>query len=440
MELFFLRLSIFPNSSIAGIFFAMLLLLLIQFLKAANNKLIRIVLICCVIFLFSELLLSNSRAGWLGFIVGGCFAGFNSSLHEKTKKFNYPFARVFIVFGLIVLLLAYYKKNSSAGRLHIYNVSMKMLKENWPSGIDGGKFKSTFNEYQADYFSHSSINSKRALLADNTFYAFNDFLQWLIERGLTGLVLLLLFGYLAIKRIRYLLYAYPKSVVIKAVIPVLICAAVASLFSYPFQVLSIQAFVISCLAIIAFYPVGQGKAGSLLFNGFIIVMIIICVNNAVDGFRIRRMEKEAFHLARTGYKDSALRKCEQLLKRFPNSGYNWYFYAEQLYYSNRLTEAYASLKTGMLYYVDNNVYRLKAEIEMETGRIKDAEKSYLRALYMVPNRMGSRIDLMNFYVMQKDTVNAVYWAYSIIHMPVKIPSEKTAHMLTLAQQMLDRLK
>ena len=50
-----------------------------------------------------------------------------------------------------------------------------MLKDNWLWGIGHGQFKAKYNEYQAAYFSSHSIDSKEAVLADNSIYAFNDF-------------------------------------------------------------------------------------------------------------------------------------------------------------------------------------------------------------------------------------------------------------------------
>ena len=85
----------------------------------------------------------------------------------------------------------------------------------------------------------------------------------------------------------------------------------------------------------------------------------------------------------------------------PNPG------AQQLYYSNRLAEAKEILDNCRLYYVDNKVYKLKADIEKELKMYPEAEKSYLRAIYMVPNRMGSRLDLLNFYVARNDTTKAI---------------------------------
>ena len=55
---------------------------------------------------------------------------------------------------------------------------------------------------------------------------------------------------------------------------------------------------------------------------------------------------------------------------------------------------------------------------------------------MVPNRMQSRMNLLNFYVEQRDSLNIRYWAKSIINMPVKIESETTKALQNRAIQIL----
>ncbi len=72
-------------------------------------------------------------------------------------------------------------------------MSIKLLRENWLHGIGFQKFRVEFNEQQAAYFSNRSLDDNISLLADNTFYAFNDILQWIIETGIVGFLIFVLF-------------------------------------------------------------------------------------------------------------------------------------------------------------------------------------------------------------------------------------------------------
>lgn len=431
----------FPNSSIAGIFLAMLLLFLIPFLEWKNKKWLLVLLLSVVLFLSALLVLSNSRAGWLGVAAGGSFIIYLNATKQRKRLFVFS---SIIVLPLLFLLLFFYKKDSTAGRKHIYSISLKMLRDNWVSGIGIGKFKARFNEYQADYFSTHSIDNKRALLADNTFYAFNDYLQWITETGIIGLLVLVLLIYLSISRIIFLLKN--SRPIIIATTSALICVAVAALFSYPLQVLPIQGLVLVCLSVIAFQrslPTERGKLQriiSLSYTLFIVVMSIGFIAKLWNDYSSKKMEKEAFNLARSGYKTEAINQYKQLVEKHPGSGYNYFHYAQQLYYTNQLPAAYETLTKGMLYYVDNKVYKLKADIEQELRMYAEAEKSYLRTIYMVPNRMGSRVDLLNFYINRNDTMKALYWAKSIINMPIKVPSERIDKMLLETKVILKNIQ
>ncbi len=321
-----------------------------------------------------------------------------------------------------------------------------MLLDNWVHGIGLGKFKSKFNEYQADYFAKNNLDNKRALLADNTFYAFNDYLQWIIETGVWGLLFLAMVLYFTIRRIIFLNKDNLKKPILVSATAALICIAVASLFSNPLQVIPIQGIVLICLGVIAFYPNKRSdfsttkKLISFFYRGFVMVLAVIFINNAWNVYKRKQIEKEAFELTQSGYKTEAIARYKTLIEKYPETGYNWFLYSQQLYYSNRLVEAKESLDKCRLYYVDNKVYKLKAAIEEELNMYPEAEKSYLRAIYMVPNRMGSRLDLLNFYIARNDTSKAVYWARSILTMPIKVLSDRVDNILRETKSILEKLE
>jgi tetratricopeptide (TPR) repeat protein len=387
------------------------------------------------------LVLSDSRSGWIGGLFG---IGYTSYYYLKNRKYE---KILFVFFPLIIAslfpLLLVYKPNSSLGRKHIYSLSEQMLKQDWFSGIGPGKFRTQFNEYQAEFFSENNIDDKTALLADNTFYAFNDYLQWVIETGIAGLSAMAVIFYLLIHRIKNIRKLRGNKPIIIAATSSLLCIGIAALFSYPLQVIPIQAMTLVCIGIIIFYAVTvKGRLNHLtgiISKVFFSITAVLFFINSARVMQRKIDTKSAFELALTGYKKQAIAKYESLIKRFPRHGDIMYLYAEQLYYSNRLHEALSAINKARNYYVDNKLYILKANIEDALGKKREAESSYLHALYMVPNRMRSRFDLLNFYLNQKDSVNAFRWAKSIINMPVKIPSEKTERMLRETQKILQQI-
>jgi len=433
----------FPNTSIAGIFWAAILSFILPFLLKRKSRTLFIVLLIIALTVLALLIISNSRSGWLGSAVAFLYI-FYWWVHIKNRKKGLTVFTALLF--LFFMTLVFYKPGSSWGRKHIYEIAATMWKDNWVRGIGLGKFKAKFNEYQADYFSTHDIDSKRALLADNTFYAFNDYLQWAIERGLAGILSLVILFYLTVSKIRCLQKRNGDKTILFSAVASLICVAAAALFSYPLQIISIQAIVLLCLVIIAFYPVKNHVRSPIInfitmaHKGVVLFLITAFIINTAKAIGAKQIGKEAFELERTGYKTEAINKYRQLTAKYPEVGYNWFYYAQQLYYSNRLAEATACLDNCRKYYTDNKVYKLKADIELELKNYNAAEKDYLRTIYMVPNRMGSRVDLLNFYIKTKNSDKALYWAKSILNMPVKVRSDRVDAMLKQTKSVLDKLE
>lgn len=205
------------------------------------------------------------------------------------------------------------------------------------------------------------------------------------------------------------------------------------MFSYPMQIIPIQALVLICVGIIIFFPLTSSSKVESVINalvklGFIFLNIYFIINS-IKAVKRKSDVKKAFELSLIGKKSEALRKYEKVLSRHEGKGDVMLLYAEQLYYTNRLREALVILNHAKKYYVDNKLYRLKATIEAELGLFNEAERDFLHSIYMVPNRMTSRFELMNFYLNAGDSIKARNWAKSIVEMPIKVPSFRTELML-----------
>lgn len=395
-----------------------------------------------VCIILSAVILLGGRAGLLGFLGASIIIYWKANLAAYLRKKPVIFA----AFAAAFLLLLYVSKpGSTSGRLHIYSVSLQILKDNWVTGVGIGKFKAVFNEYQASYFMQHDIDSKRALLADNTFYAFNDYLQLVGETGIVGFILLACFAILMIKRISGLLKHNQNNPILIGTLAVFISLSVSALFSYPFQVMPIQLTALACLGIILFFPlklVAANRSAQILTPGIRSLYFIICaffIYHSMCYIQTKSRERKAFQFSITGKKRDALELYKKLATHYPAYGYNKYLYAEHCYYMNETERADSALAEAQKTYTDNKVYSLKARINVEKGNLKDAEQCFLKAIYMVPNRMASRYDIAQFYMENKDTAKALQWAYSIKNMPVKVPSEKTNWMLSRTDELIMKM-
>lgn len=314
--------------------------------------------------------------------------------------------------------------------MHIYSLSFDMFKKNWADGIGYGKFKTEFNKEQADFFSTHSLNDTRALLADNTYYAFNDYLQWIVETGVAGLIGMILTLYFLFRRCRQLHARYGISPLLLTVQSCLLCIAVSSLFSYPMHCILVQFFTLLFVGVLLFYPLKTEnrvfKMPALLFYRILVLSVLLYyLYSTANHLAIKRKEQLAFELTKKGCKHKATDLYRELIAADHLHGYNHYFLAKRLYYSGNLTEAHRAIITCQKYYSGNDVFLLEAQIEVELEKYDDAETSLKKAVYMVPDRMTSRYKLMKFYIMRKDTAAARHWANSILSMRVKIKSSRT---------------
>jgi len=156
-------------------------------------KILRVVIL---FVFFIQLVASHSRAAWVACLVGctyfiSCRPGGIFQRFVRTNSFRKLLMGVVISLSFVALLIGLYtlRKDSADGRLLIWKVSLKMVKDKpvFGHGING--FQANYMEYQARYFA-THPDSPFSNLADNNQFAFNEVLKLLVERGIVGFLLL----------------------------------------------------------------------------------------------------------------------------------------------------------------------------------------------------------------------------------------------------------
>jgi O-antigen ligase len=439
----------FPNKSIFGILLASQIAFIIPvyFFYKRQNKISKPINWFFIGLITSSLLLlicTQSRAGYAGLLLALAYIGYYYLTGLKARR-TFLILMLFIS-ALLIAVMFLFKSGSSGGRLLIYKISAGMLKDNWFWGIGLGQFKVQYNQYQAAYFAKHNIDNKESLLADNSFYAFNDLLQAIIENGLIAFLLLAAICFLLVLQIKKIKTTIENKYLFSASVASLICILTGAMFSYPLQIFPIAVQAILCLSIINSFQSDnkiQGKlseTGSKVAKGILIVLSILLLIHFSCFFNYRRESYQAFELKRSGFRQKAMEKYSNLSKSYIQEGNILYLYAQELYATNQLTLAREILKRAMKLYCTNEVYKLSASIENELQNYTQAEADYKKAIYMVPNRMVSRNELFEYYLERKDTANAIYWGNSIINMPVKVPSMKTKNIQRKVRKVLEELK
>jgi O-antigen ligase len=140
----------------------------------------------CFSLLLILSLVYGSRAFLFGIITSVVIV---SCLFQGSRKFSLKLILSGVaIIGLLAFLSVYLKRDSSLGRLLIYKISWSMFRENYWTGV--GNFQANYLEYQADYFCNGAFTEKEMLLADNTYFALNDYWQLIVEYGLSAILIL----------------------------------------------------------------------------------------------------------------------------------------------------------------------------------------------------------------------------------------------------------
>lgn len=408
-----------PNKSIWCILIASQIVFIIPLLKGQN----RLLQIACALASIVLLFYANGRAGWIGLLAGICIIIILNSNSREMIKRNMLISICSIL--LVCFSLLFYKSDSSSGRILIYKVTATVIQKNWLAGVGFGKFKAVYNEYQADYFTKHNIDGKEALLADNTYYAFNDLLQFVAETGIIGLVIL---GFTVFYLLEYIIKL--RKVKLKplhiSAIAAIVVLVIGSIFSYSFTVLPVLIQLIICASIIT--QIGMNDTSKLQSYSFNLAkyVVALCLFSYCFGLISFNNEIEkAKELSRAGFKNKALEKYKALSASLFVDGQLLLSFAKELNYANQINEADSMLSLSKQYLVNNDTYSLSASIKSEQRKHEEAEKDYLRAIYMVPNRMLARYNLMQFYLGSSNKKQAIYWGNSILNMKVKVASDLT---------------
>lgn len=426
----FKSLVFFPNNSIFSILLGTQFLFVLPYLISQNLYLARskyittaanisIIMLCYFILFFT-----NGRSGVFGFSIG-IILFYYKYIKLKFGIVGWVFFPSLLLFGLINI-----KSDSSNGRLLIYKVIITQVSPTeLLTGIGYGKFKAKYNQFQAEYFSKNSIDNKEALLADNTYFAFNDPFQLIIETGLIGVFILLFFvfkfyvyfrkDYSFIKGNPFLHGAYLS----------IICVIVSSLFSYPFQVTGILIYFIFYAAVIGSFSRQKHPSILLEQNNYKIRRMTFFLMSAtifVFGFgaiEFYKKANEAALLSKTGYRIKAIKYYNDLSNKFIKDGDIFYKQALELSKINNLDSAILVLNKASIYLYNDKSAILMGNLLQEKKVYSEAEESFKKAVYTVPKLFRNRYLLFKFYYDTNQIDKALYWSYSILNLTEKIPSE-----------------
>lgn len=378
---------------------------------------------------------SRSRAAWLSVILSSAvLLEYRYQILRKIAT-NVSKLRKVILGTISVLIIAgglygvyHLKKGSSEGRLFIWNVSTQIIKENPLMGVGFDRFKAHYMDSQAAYF-REHIGESESLVADNSYYAFNEFLQFTVEEGAIGAILLIgtIFLVFSIKPKEDLRFLYVIA------IGGIIAIAVFAFFSYPMQVLPIKLVLIVLLSLFAIVdsdkwqlqpratkPILLLKQIIIVPSGVFVIFIVYTHIKALD--QSFKDWQTAFVTYNYGDYEGALESYEKAYPLLNKEGDFLMNYGKTLAMAKKYNEAVTVLEDTKHYLNTTIVETALGDAYKALGNYDKAETAYQNAANMVPVRFYPLYLLAKLYDESGQESKALTMANTILEKEVKIPS------------------
>ena len=380
---------------------------------------------------------TKARTAWIAAIVGVVFVLWQyDPLKSLFKKiFTNLISKLTIILGGILLLsitgyyLYQFKQQSASGRIFTWEITSEIIADKPLLGSGYNSFQVTHNDYQAAYFERKGDNIPETKLADNTSFAFNEFLQVTSELGIIGLLLFSgIFLCLFIRQKKKLGndVNHIRSFVVASIIAILVC----SLSSYPFHDIPAFLNLFVLLAIAASFQQNTFSVKSIKKRYYAIPIIFMAlgiiwhITILKERFDAHQDWTETTKIVRERNKE-AMESYNKLYPVLHYSGYFLFNYGAELSLANNHSKAIEILKEAMPLLNDGDVYTYLGNSYENSGDMEMAEKSFLQAHYIVPQKLYPLYRLVYIYAKVGKMEVANELAQKIIRMDVKVESKVT---------------
>lgn len=409
-------------------------------------KIVRPIAWLGLFFILLTLFSAGSRAAYLALTISSVLLLVKR--YSVIKWFNtYTIIkRVFLLISLAVFIgivfegIVRMKIDSANGRLLIWKVSSGIVRENPLTGVGFDCFKSYYMDKQADYF-RQNPNSPEIMVAGDTNYCFNEFLQHTIENGLIGLIFLLVV-IISIFGTKNELFEIELWIAKAGIVSIVIFA----MFSYPAQILPIK---INLVCYLAYISILSGKQiqwnPRKMKNSLRCILVVVAIGGCFVftkslpayykvwknwGLADRQYKLKNYSVSIDEYK-----KAWPLLK---DNGDYLTHYGKVLAMSGEYEKAVTVLRQAAIYYPNIIVYTTLGDSYKPLGRFEDAEQAYLSAWYMNPSRFYPKYLLAKLYDETDQEEKAIIIAKELLHKKVKIESTAIREIKEEMQSILNK--
>lgn len=282
-------------------------------------------------------------------------------------------AGVLLAAGVCLFLL---KPDSARGRLLMWHMACRAVAEAPWTGHGGGSFAAAYGEAQEAYFARGGYEEWEERVAGSPEYAFNEYLQVAVERGVPAALLLtgvaVVCWAAAFRKGRYGLCGS------------LLALGIFAFSSYPLQ---LPVFVVTGLCLLAGCVTGSSRAGWLTVG---VAAAIWGAARLPDDLRTRQACREWMN-ARVLYNAGAYRAAEKeyraLYPWLKGRGAFMFEYGHGLHRQGKWEESNRLLREAMKCSCDPMMLNVMGKNYQALGRYEDAEGCFLRSVHRLPGRL-----------------------------------------------------
>lgn len=324
-----------------------------------------------------------SRSAWIsaaisGIWVYGMHEGWGKRLKEIGQKHKKKVLFICMAVIMILIVLGYalfqLKAASASGRLFMWKISCMVVADSPLTGHGAKSFASAYGTAQEEYFSGGSYSETEELVAGSPEYAFNEYLQVVVEYGLPVLlVVLLVIGFCLWKGVKE-----KRIGVCGGVIAFLVFA----FSSYPMQ---ISAFAIAFFFLLAACVIGRSKVMLLLFTSLIALAgIYYWKNNEYEACKKWTSAKMLYNI---GAYSSAKEDYVELYPELKNRGAFLFEYGHCLHKLKEYESSTRILTEAMEYSCDPMILNVIGKNYQALKMYEKAEKYLIRSTHRLPGRI-----------------------------------------------------
>ncbi|MDR1563207.1 MAG: O-antigen ligase family protein [Dysgonamonadaceae bacterium] len=378
-----------------------------------------------------------SRAAWLAVIAGCGLVVLNQSqIKSKITALSRVHRKKIIVAGcslavasVIALSGIYFlKKDSADGRLLTWKIALKTSVK-YPAGVGLGNFSGAYGDEQAAYFASGKASETEEYVAGNAEYAFNEYLQILVESGIISLLLFCAILVLALKRLLKLNIGLAG-----ALVSLLVFAA----FSYP---LSLCEFCVT-LVVLMSVSVNQKETGIKRLRVIICGLIIVAaapllVYRLYPAYQAKQQWERSQYFYHSGLHKEVVKTYRPLYNDLQDRVEFLFQYGRSLSMTEQYEESNTVLRRATNISCDPMFYNIMGNNYKALKKNEKAEESYLKASQIVPNRLYPYYLLMKLYDETGEREKALRVAETVLKKEPKVQSKAIEEMREDARKVIN---